>query len=379
MTGERLRVTVYPTDVSDYTAQVYAGLFELEARGELSLTVRRSFDPRLSAPHTVYLEIDAPGLSTTRRLLIDLIDNATLQAPQSLTLVDGYAKRSLRSTTETERSDVRFIPYGLHYASRSGSMSAAQQSVLHWRATYRGGQPYGLREKLEVAMQAGTRWLRGRSAFSPTAPMQIAAFEDARFAKADQIFFATRVYGPDEAPLAADREVANERRVALVRALRATFGARYTGGLRPSGHALENYADCVVVNPDNRRWHHNTGLASLIHVNSTGLHGSTGWKFAEALAQSSCLVSEPSLDRQPVPLADGEHFLAFHTVDQCVAQCESVLLDRQRADELRHNGHAYYLGQVRPEALMRECLRNALVVAVQGKSLQVGEPSASAV
>lgn len=373
--GAHLRVTVYPTDVSDYTAQVYSGLFELEARGELSLSFRRHTDQRLFAPHTVYLELDTPGLLGTRRLLIDLIDSAVLQAPQALTLVDCYAKRSLRVTTETVSSDVRFIPYGLHYAARSASMSARRQAELHWRATYRGGQPYGLRRKVGVAMQAGSRMLRRRSALSVTAPMQIEAFEGARIAKTPQIFFATRVYGPNEAPLASDREVANETRVNLVRALRANFGVRYAGGLRPSAHALANYADCVVVNPDNRLWHHRTGLASLVHVNSAGLHGSTGWKFAEALAQSSCLVSEPSLDRQPGVLRDGEQFLAFNTVDQCVGHCENLLLDSRRAEELRHRGHDYYLRYIRPESLMRECLADALAITDQATSSRFGEKS----
>ena len=239
-------------------------------------------------------------------------------------------------------------------------MSAREQAILHWRAAYRGGQSYDLRQKVDTAMQAGIRLIRRRTAFAPTAPMPIAAFEGAQIAKTPQIFFTTRVYGPDEAPFAADREAANETRVALVRALRATFGNRYVGGLRPSQHAVDHFADCVVFNPDNRVWHHNSGLASLIHVNSAGLHGSTGWKFAEALAQSSCLVSEPSLDRQPEPCVDGEHFLSFTTVDQCVAHCEDLLIDRQRANELRHNGHGYYQRHVRPEALVRACLHKTL-------------------
>ncbi len=375
LNSARLRVTVYPTDVSDYTAQVYAGLFELAARGELSLSVRRCTDRRLFAPYTVYLEVDAPGLSTPQRLLIDLIDSAKLQAPQTLSLVDCYAKRSLRATTGTGTSAVRFVPFGLHYASRSASMSARQQARLHWRAAYRGGQSYGLRQKVDSAMQAGYRLIRRRTAFSPTAPMHIAAFEGALAAKTPQIFFSTRVYGPEEAPFAPDREAANETRVALVRALRSTFGDHFVGGLRPSKHAFDHYADCVVVNPDNRSWHHNSGLASLIHVNSAGLHGSTGWKFAEALAQSSCLVSEPSLDRQPAPCRDGEHYLAFTSVDQCIAHCESLLQGASRANELRENGHLYYQRHVRPEALMRACLRNALVDVGAASSSSVGEKS----
>ncbi len=376
--GEPLRVTVYPTDVSDYTAQVYAGLFELEARGEVLLSIRRCTDHRLFAPHTVYLEVDAPGLATTQRLLIDLIDSAMLQAPQALALVDCYAKRSLRATTETGTSAVRFIPYGLHYAARSASMSARQQAILHWRAAYRGGLSYSLRQKVDTAMQAGVRLIRRRTAFAPTAPMHIAAFEGAQGAKTPQIFFATRVYGPDEAPLAADREAANETRVALVRVLRATFGGRYVGGLRPSKYTVDHYADSVVVNPDNRVWHHHSGLASLIHVNSAGLHGSTGWKFAEALAQSSCLVSEPSLDRQPERCVDGEHFLSFTTVDQCVALCEDLLIDTQRANELRHNGHVYYQRHVHPEALMRACLHQTLEAESQVSLMSDWEKSGDA-
>lgn len=367
------RVTVYPTDVSDYTAQVYAGLFELEAQGEVVLSVRRCSERRLDAPHTVYLEIDGPGQTTTQRLLIDLIDSAMLQAPQALALVDCYAKRSLRATTDTTAPGVRFMPYGLQYAARSSAMSARHQAMLHWRAVYRGGQFYGLRQKVDSALQAGYRLIQRRTAFSQTAPMHLTAFEGAQVTKATRVFFATRVYGEDEAPHAVDRQVANEMRVALIRALRTAFGDRYVGGLRPSKYAYDHYADCIVVNPDNRTWHHDMGLASLIHVNSAGLHGSTGWKFAEALAQLSCLVSEPSLDRQPEPCRDGEHFLAFATIDQCVEHCENLLQDTERATELRESGHRYYQRHVRPEALMRACLRSALIGESPSNSLGVGE------
>ena len=218
-------------------------------------------------------------------------------------------------------------------------------------------------ERMRSAAAAASRLFRGHGIAGAGSPRPLVSIEAAADRKEPLVFFATRVYGPDEAPHAADRETVNIRRVSLIRALRSRFGDRYVGGLRPTSHALDRYPDCVYRVEDNRTWHHTTGKRALVHVNSMGLHGSTGWKFAEALAQQSCLVTEPTLDVLPVPVVDGLHCLNFSTVESCIPHCASLLADPARADALRRAGKDYYLASVQPAALMQSLLYRACQAA----------------
>lgn len=352
-------MTLYPTDTSEYTAQVYAGLFDLRARGEIDITLRRLRSAVLRVPHSVYLECRDEATSRTRRIFIDLVDAGRLREPV-LGAVDVYVKRSLRSPPGQSSREAQVIPYGLQFAARTPAITAGARAALHWQASFRGGVAYSPLQRLQAAASAAGRLLRRGSVIGQTSPHPLAAIESSTEEhKTHQVFFATRVYAPEEAPEAAEREAVNHRRVELIRALKAAFGDRFVGGLRPSAYAVAHFPDCVYRVEDNHAWHYRTGKQSLIHVNSTGLHGSTGWKFAEALAQQSCLVTEPCLDHLPEPLVDGVHYLVFDNVDTCVRQCRELLADPARAQAIRSAGHAYYLGAVQPEALMRSVLRRA--------------------
>jgi hypothetical protein len=351
-----LEVTLCPTDVSEYTSQVYAGLFDLRERGEIRVRIKPLRRRGLRTCDSVYLECAGAGLRQRRRVFIDLIDGSALYAG-ALDEVDVYVKRSLRTPPFIDAGGTRVIPYGLQFAANMPAVTSRIRAALHWRASFRGGVAYSPTRRLRAAGEAAMRWVRRGSVIGKSSPRPLASIELRRHInKAPQVFFATRVYSPEEAPLTPEREQINERRVELVRGLRRSFGARFVGGLRFSTFAQKHYGDCVYRVPDNQAWHYRTGQQSLVHVNSTGLHGSTGWKLAEALAQQSCLVSEPCLDELPQPLRDGVHCLTFSRLEECVSHCDTLLRDSSLAEWIRQEGHRYYLNGVRPDALVRNLL-----------------------
>ena len=71
-----------------------------------------------------------------------------------------------------------------------------------------------------------------------------------------------------------------------------------------------------------------------------GLHGSTGWKFAEYLAASKAIVSETLRYESAGDLREGTHYLAFDDADGCVRQVEKLLDTNVRGTMMRAN-HAY--------------------------------------
>lgn len=353
-------MTICPTDVSEYTSQVYAGLFDLHERGEIATRIRQLRVPAVRVPHSVFLELKRRGELRPRRVFIDLIDGGRI-LQTALEHVDVYVKRSLRFLPEPPGpAGTLILPYGLQFSARTPSMTARTRSVLHLRASFRGGIAYSPTLRLQAAFSVAGRYLRSGAHAVQGGAHLLSTIENNQAHKDAAVFFATRVYAAEEAPGTPELESINEKRAALVRALKAAFGPRFVGGLRPSSTAMSRYPDCVYRVENNHAWHYRAGRTSLIHVNSTGLHGSTGWKFAEALAQQSCLVTEPSRDVLPEPFVDGVHGRHYDSVDECVSICEQLLTDLPAADVLRNAGHAYYLDGVQPVALMRSILTRAL-------------------
>jgi hypothetical protein len=149
-------------------------------------------------------------------------------------------------------------------------------------------------------------------------------------------------------------------RANTVRALKKRFGERFIGGLRHSEHARRTYPDCLYPGDPGLDGHVALTKDCLIAVNTAGLHDSTSWKMAEYMAASRCIVSERPFYESLAPLVEGKHYLPFATPDECVAACERLLDAPETARAMRVENFAYYTAHVRPDQVVRNCLREAV-------------------
>jgi hypothetical protein len=99
---------------------------------------------------------------------------------------------------------------------------------------------------------------------------------------------------------------------------------------------------------------------SLIGVATSGLHGSVGWKFAEYLAASRCIVSQPLCPERAYGIVEGEHYLPFQTADECANACERLLNDAALAQAMRRSNEDYYRNELKPPVMMLKRLRTAI-------------------
>ena len=185
-----------------------------------------------------------------------------------------------------------------------------------------------------------------------------------------KILFLARLWDPaGEFPgqltdaMAEERRRINESRAACIRLLRREFGDRFCGGVMPSPFTAREYADVVADDPSRTR--KDAYLAFMktfdIHVSTMGLHGSTGWKFAEYLAASKAVVCEPLRYESAGGLADGVHYLSFTDADSCVRNVQSLLDDDTRM-RMMENNHRYAESYLRCKAFVRTTLRDAGVL-----------------
>ncbi|MGN0634732.1 MAG: glycosyltransferase [Acutalibacteraceae bacterium] len=216
------------------------------------------------------------------------------------------------------------------------------------------------REKIKklIRMLPGSQYYNGHI-------LEKNIFDTPRLSEKPRILFMARLWDPaGDFPgqltpaMQQERYAINESRASCIRLLRDAFGENFCGGVAPSAFSQKEYADVVLENEGLS--HKNAYLAFMkqfdIHIATMGLHGSTGWKFAEYLAASKAVVCEPLCYESAGGLADGTHYLSFADGDACVRQVQT-LMDGDRRLAMMQANHAYAEQYMRCEAFVRYALR----------------------
>ena len=377
-----IKVTVY-SKRTEYLSGLYTGLFELNAAGEVVLDFSRQRpSPAYDTIPTV-LRIAVTAASRRLEICFDTADWRRIASPEDLATADVYFKRGYHAAYVAQIEPAlrcKVAPMDLQYAclsrNESWSQSVRDLAAMQIRSGDLRRTPLkALKHIVGLPAKRGLKAIGSRRRWHP--PMYIDEFEVSPGAPAQpKIYYRTRVYGPDDAPenfrLGRMDEV-NDMRANTVRALRAQFGARFVGGLRHSEHARRAYPDCLYPGDPGLYGHVALIKDCLVAVNTAGLHDSTSWKMAEYMAASRCIVSERPFYDSASPLVEGKHYFPFSTPEECVAACQRLLDEPDTACAMRVDNFAYYAAHVRPDQVVRNCLRAAFDRSVPAERTDVGE------
>ena len=360
---ERPRCTLYALSDSDHTLQIYAGFYALHCAGSIRLRQSHSRDElmrklapvplegkRLSkALYNLFVDMEGVGL-----VFFDIRDSAGYY-PELVDRIALYAKRSFRGP-DYVAAPAKFIPFGLNCSVYTDRACFAElvNSVR---------QVDGSALSVKHLLVSLARMLPGAGAMlgMPTVSLLSAPPDPALPPKA--IFFA-RTWQPSE-PDDVGFEALNEMRARCIRALREAFGPMFLGGFSRTQHACRLYPDCVA-GPElstRRRDYLRRLRAYPVCVATTGLHGSIGWKFAEYVALSKAIVSEPLEFELPGRVAAGENYLEFATPEGCVAAVARLFTDDALRARMMARNQEYYLEHGTPDALVARVLHAALAAA----------------
>lgn len=363
------KVTIFPSPSSAHLSQAFAGLYELESAGlvELTASVDAPHWNDASTDNVQSLEISDARTTTPRRVVFDVRDGNAID-PTALAQADVYFKRTcdcseLARLPESSQRKVR--PYGLNYACSSDN---PPRNLTFARRLY-GIKRIDSERRAQVLKQLRRRvalplrWLGlGRDESSANEPLPFTRFEaDADAYARPAVLFLTRLWSPQATPGSdpcALKEL-NATRIELIRTLRRRFGDRFIGGVQRDPYSERQCPDCVTDAGTSKAHYLELMKTHLIAVASSGLHGSTGWKFAEYVAASRCIVSEPLRSMLPEPLVPGVHYLEYHTPEQCADACDRILDDPALANAMRCDNEDYYRRALKPCALMLRHLQCA--------------------
>jgi len=360
------QVTVYPVQMTAHISQVFAGLDDLQGMSEVSMRFSDSAPPAycVDLPHILVIDVASAKHSRAMRVCLDLRDQADIVL-EALVEADLYLKRTyvvkrVAALNAAARAKVR--PFGLNFACRGNRptqrirqagnrIALSPRSASSWWDTARG-----------ILTTSAGRFKNSRHA-SMSTPLKRSAYELTAASLAEpRVTFFTRVWAQQDAPESDPvfLDAINDNRAEIIRALREALGDRFVGGLTASELAHARYPDCVVESDTSKLSYLKAMQEGLIGIATTGLHQSTGWKIAEYIAASRCVVSEPLTSCLPDPLREGKNLLTFRSPSECVIACQRLLSDPELANSMRRHNAAYYRQRLRADVLMRKHLQSAV-------------------
>lgn len=354
-----INVTLYCDGHPHHLAYLYAGAFELAQRGEIKLKLVYPWSIVGEKPcpgdATLWAEIEDPERRLMKRVVFDLHDKSSRFIEPRLERCDVYFKRSYyRQDIEQLAPHLgsKVQPLGLSFSCRSRSDESAILRAIGYYATHY----FNIRRPLQSA-----KWLYFLAYLIKECQVspRITDFEGSPDqALLPVVFFQTRVWS-DQGTNRDSAEV-NEKRVAVIRALKRSLGPQFMGGLVPDEFARKHFPDCLTSLPTNRKKFVKLSQQCLIGVYTRGLHHSVAWKMPEYLAAAKCIVSEPLRNELPVPLESGRNYLEFTSPQECVSACKRLLNDPLLSDSMRKANHAYYMTEIEPSTRLLRCLHFVL-------------------
>ena len=176
----------------------------------------------------------------------------------------------------------------------------------------------------------------------------------------DKILFLTRLWNPDEIEddsIKAQRELINKRRIEFIKICKSEFGSLFTGGIQADDFSIKIAKDIIVSNKiTNKRTFLKYIKNHNICIATTGLHNSIGWKFAEYVAGSRAIVSEPLHFILPGNFKESVNYLAFNNSMELIDNIYSFLKNSDMMIHMMKQNYEYYNNYVDSEKMILNTL-----------------------
>jgi hypothetical protein len=346
---------VYPhLDLVQMSAML-SGIAMLERRKVISLSVEFMSEVVEGPYAALELVVTERRTGNTRKVVVDFYDRADKILPQALEFSDIYFKRQLGPETRVAARGThaeKIAPAGLTIAGFSGS--ALRHVCIAILGSLRASQARRSWDAADLLRRAYAELRLWATSLPPDA----ARLRDTDV-KRRHIVFQPRLW--DTVPGSGDDfDVANQERIAIVRALRRVFPDQDdTIGLLHSEIATAMARDLLLRRNVTTGTYYKQLRHSLVAVNCTGLSGSVGWKFGEYLAAGTAVVSQPIEKELLSPVVEGVHYLAYRDPDECAALCHRLVSDNTMSSRMCEANRQYFMEWVNPPAHLMHLFRLA--------------------
>jgi glycosyltransferase involved in cell wall biosynthesis len=352
------QIELQPCGWSAHLDQILAGLIELESQGYVALSVSAdaAVDPGGGHAHLLHAQVD-DGVRS-RSVIFDMRDGADIEA-SAVRHADICFKRAFNASLHAPLRDagINIQPCGFNYACVARD-AARHVSLKRQLGTVGRQAPPASRMLRSMAPGVADAVARAR-----IRRLTFDRFEAAPEASCDdKVIYIARLWSLSSVPGYSQEALTelNEVRIALVRSLRLRLGNRFTGGLENDPLARHMAPDCIFRGDVERTAYLRLMQRHRIGVASPGLHESVGWKFAEYIAASRCVVAPRLPPGQDTHFIEGIHYITWQDPDACAEACDTLLSEPDRVRAMQIANAGYYANHLRPDQLVLNNLRFAM-------------------
>ncbi len=335
------------------------GLELLEAAGKITLTLELQDGWRIDPDAPWHLRDKSKTQATLqvggRSAVLDVHDSSEVDS-SALLAHALYFKRSLRADSVLMPGGGRLRSLGLLSAVHLDGLSRHELRYL-----LRLGPAQGVKRSPAAALGRVGRWSARVMANRLGAGNRLAVAQMTAApgpSGPGRVLLMAGLWDPAAVPEScpykrAEFEQINEMRVQSVRALRAAFGARFTGGIVPTPYAQRRCPDVLLPSmaAASPRQFIAQARQHAVCVTSTGLHGSTGFRLAEFVSLARAIVSEPLRYAVPGPFREDSHYVSYTSPEECVERVDHLLTHETERMQLMRNNAQYYSTWLRPDRL----------------------------
>ncbi|MEY8848965.1 hypothetical protein AB9K26_09125 [Psychroserpens sp. XS_ASV72] len=321
---------------SPHLTQIYDGFWKLKQKGFINLETKR-----------ITLKDSKPIIkvivNNTYTLIYDTLDGfnwtdgsfeENLEFVNSNYKCDFYFKRSFNTTLQKHLKDFNLYPLGLNFPF-----------------DYEGNYPLTTSERTKSIVKKYLKKNTFKSDIYEYPPFKHSE---------DKILFLCGLWNPDQVnsnTLKEQRQQINNDRMAFVRACKAEFGDRFTGGIQIDAYSQKVANDILVPLKITKKENFLNAIKEHnICIATTGLHNSIGWKFAEYTAASRAIISEPLHYELPGGFKENKNYLSFNTTDELISNIHDLLTNTDKMKSMMVENHRYYTNYVDSEKMILNTL-----------------------
>lgn len=321
---------------SPHLNQIYDGFWKLKQKGIIKLESKRIklFNGKpvikviVDKKHTlIYDTLD--GLNWIEGSLKD-----NLEYFRSSANCDLYFKRSFIPVLQDYTTKAKIYPLGMNFPYK-----------------YDGDYPITMMERLNQIIKQKIKKIDFKSSNYEYLPI---------VNRDSKILFLCGLWNPDDVndpELKLQREQINNDRMTFVRECKAEFGSQFTGGIQINDYSRQIAADILApLEITNKRNYISNIKAHNICIATTGLHNSTGWKFAEYMAASRAIITEPLKYELPGDFQNGKNYLNFNNISDLITRIYSLLNDKNKMQTMMYENFKYYNRYINSEMMILNTL-----------------------
>jgi len=166
----------------------------------------------------------------------------------------------------------------------------------------------------------------------------------------------TRLWDPQQVSDTKQKEERiqiNTNRIEAIEACRKEFKDRFYGGLSNSVLAKKEAAQLILPDSHTNRKNYLKRVKSTpICIVNTGLHNSIGGRFAEAVAASRAIISEPLHYDPTGDFLKDKNYLTFTNTSQLLEKVDALLSNKNKTQQMMLKNYFYYNNYLKPEQLV---------------------------